>query len=87
MHKILVNVTTGERKEIPLTQEEVAHAAALKAAEDAENAPEKRAARAVDSMPKIVLNAMHKQENRMRALAGEPPLTCDEFREFLIKSA
>lgn len=84
MNRIEYNLQTGERREVTLTPEEEAEALAVKAAWDAENTPDARAARAIDSMDRLQFEHLFELENRVRVLEGKAAVTIAQYRNVLI---
>jgi hypothetical protein len=84
MTRLEFNVVTGEFKEVLLTPEEESAALARKAAWDAENTLDKRAARAIDSMDRLQFEHLFDLENRTRVLELKTPITRTQYRQALI---
>ena len=84
MIRIECNCQTGERREITLTQAEETLALAQKAAWDAENTLDKRAARAIASIERLQFEHLFDLENRTRVLEAKLPITVEQYRNALI---
>lgn len=84
MDRIEVNVRTGEVRNITLTPAEQAAALAQKAAWDADNTQDKRAARAIDAMDRLQFEHLFDLENRTRILELKTPITRAQYRQALI---
>lgn len=88
--RVEVNAVTGERVEVPLTQEELDAAAAAKAAEDEFNSPDNTAERDIknafeaDKVRRLIFEIEFNQENRIRVLEGKPAITRAQYRDALI---
>lgn len=84
MIRLEYSFKTGVLREITLTPEEQTQALALKAAWDAENTQDKRAARAIDSIDRLQFEHLFDLENRTRILELKTPITKAQYRQALI---
>jgi hypothetical protein len=82
--RCVFNLTTGELTTVPLTPTELDAAVVAKAAEDAFNAPDNVAARAIDATDRLWFEVNFNQENRIRALESKLPMTRAQYRDALI---
>lgn len=84
MQRIEYNVQTGERSVVDLTPEEEAAALLAKAAWDADNTLDNRAARAIDGLDRLQFEHLFDLENRTRVLEGKTQITRAQYRDALI---
>jgi len=84
MDRIEFNVLTGQRTVVTLTPQEETAALAQQALADADNTPDKKAGRAIDSLDKVILRRLFNFENRIRTLEGRPLVLAADYRQSLI---